>query len=148
MASNDPEAGDAPETTEEEDKFFIDSGPKAGVKYPLKVIYCGGMYICNIHFKLVVYELKKFIICCLSIINVDFFFRMLDASRGEIRFRYLPKIIYLKYVKLSKSENKRTRNIPIYICTYTCIYIMVYDSSYRSSQGLGILPFISGSFKY
>ena len=44
MASNDPEAGDAPENTDE-DKFFIDSGPKAGVKYPLKVIYCGGMYV-------------------------------------------------------------------------------------------------------
>ena len=48
MAPNDPEAGDKPETTEEEGKFFIDSGLTAGVRYPLKVLYCGGMY--NIHF--------------------------------------------------------------------------------------------------
>ena len=63
MASNDPEAGDAPENTDE-DKFFIDSGPKAGVKYPLKVIYCGGMYVCNTHSKLVVYELNKIVNMC------------------------------------------------------------------------------------
>ena len=67
MASNDLVAGDAPENTDE-DKFFIDSGPKAGVKYPLKVIYCGGMclcmYVCTryvifIFIKLVVFELNK-----------------------------------------------------------------------------------------
>ena len=94
-------------------------------------------------------SLKNIYICCLSIINVDFSFRMLDASRGEILFRYLPKIVYLKYVKLSKSEIKRTRNIRNkYMFGILFVHIVVYGSSYRSCQGLGILSFISGSFKY